>query len=32
MFMVKPCMEKVGKNINEIHMDANNEMQINGGQ
>ncbi len=25
--MVKPCMEEVGKNINEIHMDANNEMQ-----
>ncbi len=27
MFMVKPCMEKVGRNINEIHMDAKNEMQ-----
>jgi len=26
MFMVKPCMEKVGKNINEIDMDAKNEM------
>jgi len=26
MFMVKPCMEKVGRNINEIHMDAKNEM------
>jgi len=24
--MVKPCMEKVGRNINEIHMDAKNEM------